>query len=244
MSERRLSQRQACRLIGLARSVGRYQSKKVGDEVLRAKIIDLAQMRRRFGYRRIHALLCREGNKVNHKRVYRLYKLANLSLKKRKFGSKKALGSRCPIQRPFGLNECCSMDFVSDRLSDGRRIRILTIEDEYSRCSLGTIVDTSIGGVRVVRELEKLVKERGAPKQIISDNGTEFTSNAVLRWSEERKVRWHYITPGKPNENAFIESFNGRLRDECLNEHQFSSLSEAKWLIECKPRNIPPRFHL
>lgn len=168
---------------------------------------------------------------MNHKKVYRLYKLANLGLKKRRYGRKKALGSRCPIQRLSGLNECWSLDFVSDRLSDGRRIRILTIQDEYSRRSLGTIVDTSIGGVRVVRELESLVRDRGLPKQVISDNGTEFTSNAILGWAEERAICWHYITPGKPNENAFIESFNGRLRDECLNEHQFSSLSEARWLI-------------
>ncbi len=220
----------ACRLVGLARSVGRYQTKKC-DEALSAKIVELAEARRRFGYRRIHVLLRKEGHKVNHKRVYRLYKLANLSLKKRRRGRKKALGTRCPIQRLLGINQSWSMDFVFDRLSDGRRIRILTIEDEYSRRSLGTIVDTSIGGARVIRELEKLVNERGLPKQIISDNGTEFTSNAVLKWTEEKGVQWQYITPGKPNENAFIESFNGRLRDECLNEHQFSSLAEAKWLI-------------
>lgn len=120
---------------------------------------------------------------------------------------------------------------MMDRFSDGRRLRILTIEDEYSRCALGTIVDTSLGGIRVTRELDELIKERGIPKQIVSDNGTEFTSNAVLKWAEERGVRWHYITPGKPNENAFIESFNGRLRDEFLNEDHFSSLLEAKFRI-------------
>lgn len=135
------------------------------------------------------------------------------------------------MEKPNAINDRWSMDFVSDSLSDGRRIRVLTIEDEYSRFALGTITDNSINGVRVARELEKIMKTRGKPKMIISDNGTEFTSHAIIKWSIQQGVSWHYITPGKPNENAFIESFNGRLRDECLNENQFSSLGEAKWII-------------
>jgi putative transposase len=225
-----LSERHACQLAGLSRSVGRYLSKR-DDSELKAKIIDIAQLRRRFGYRRIHALLQRDGQKVNHKRVYRLYKEAKLSLKKRRVGRKKATGSRSVIENPNAINERWSMDFVADKLSDGRRIRVLTIEDNYSRLALGTITDNSIGGMRVVRELEQIMKERGKPKMIISDNGTEFTSNTVIKWSMEQGISWHYITPGKPNENPFIESFNGRLRDECLNENQFSSLSEAKGVI-------------
>ena len=225
-----LSERHACRLSGLARSVGRYLSKR-DDSELTTKIVEIAQLRRRFGYRRIHVLLQRDGQKINHKRVYRLYKEAKLSLKKRRFERKKATGSRLVIEKPNAINERWSMDFVADKLSDGRRIRVLTIEDNYSRLSLGTITDNSIGGARVIRELEQIMKVRGKPKIIISDNGTEFTCNAVIKWSIEQGISWHYITPGKPNENPFIESFNGRLRDECLNENQFSSLSEARGII-------------
>jgi putative transposase len=230
MDSYRLSERHACQLAGLARSVGRYLSKR-DDSELKVKIIEIAQLRRRFGYRRIHALLQPDGKEINHKRVYRLYKEAKLALKKRRFGRKKATGSRLTIEKPNAVNERWSMDFVADKLSDGRRIRVLTIQDDYSRLALGTIADNSISGVRVIRELECIMKKRGKPKMIISDNGTEFTSNAVIKWSMEQGISWHYITPGKPNENPFIESFNGRLRDECLNENQFSSLSEAKWII-------------
>ena len=230
MDSYNLSERHSCRVVGLARSVGRYSSKRDNVE-LKTKIVEIAQLRRRFGYRRIHALLRRDGQKINHKRVYRVYQEAKLSLKKRLFGRKKATGSRIAIENPNAINERWSMDFVADKLSDGRRIRVLTIEDNYSRLALGTITDNSIGGVRVIRELEQIMKVRGKPKMIISDNGTEFTSNAVIKWSMEQGISWHYITPGKPNENPFIESFNGRFRDECLNENQFSSLSEAKWII-------------
>lgn len=230
IEKHQLSERTAHRLVSLSRSVGRYQPKKQ-DERLTEKIVDIAQARKRFGYRRIHAVLRQGGEEVNHKRVYRLYRLANLSLKKRKMGRKKAVGTRLPMNRAQGVNDNWALDFVSDRLSDGRRIRILTIKDEYSRYCLGTIVDTSIGGVRVVRELKDIMRKRGKPGNIISDNGTEFTSHAVIQFALEMRINWHYITPGKPNENAFIESFNGRLRDECLNEHQFSGLREAQWLI-------------
>src|ERR1700688_3739822 len=150
---------------------------------------------------------------------------------RRRGGRRRALGARAPMVLPLTINQRWSLDFVSDTLGDGRRFRILCIVDDFSRECLATVVDTSLGGVRVVRELEQLVVERGAPRSIVSDNGTELTSGAVLRWATGQ-VAWHYIQPGKPVQNAFIESFNSRLRDECLNEHVFLSLAEARQLIE------------
>ena len=149
---------------------------------------------------------------------------------RRRRGRKRALGTRMPLSLPSTINERWSLDFVADTLSDGRRFRILCIVDDFSRECLTTVVDTSLSGVRVVRELEQLICTRGTPKIIVSDNGTELTSVAVLRWVPGR-VAWHYIEPGKPVQNAFIESFNSRLRDECLNEHVFLSLAEARELI-------------
>ena len=150
---------------------------------------------------------------------------------RRRRGRKRALGTRAPMMLPSRINQRWSLDFVSDTLSDGRRFRILCVVDDYSRECLATVVDTSLGGVRVVRELERLVEERALPETIVSDNGTELTSGAVLRWAT-RRVAWHYIEPGKPVQNAFIESFNSKLRDECLNEYVFGSLGEAREIIE------------
>jgi hypothetical protein len=149
----------------------------------------------------------------------------------RRAGRKRALGSRTPMMVPAGINQRWSLDFVSDTLADGRRFRVLCVLDDFSRECLATVVDTSRGGTRVVRELELVVSHRGWPHTIVSDNGTELTSNAVLRWAADR-VSWHYIQPGKPVQNAFIESFNSKLRDECLNEHFFFGLAEARHLIE------------
>src|SRR5882672_4306349 len=149
---------------------------------------------------------------------------------RRRGGRKRARGTRAPMMLPLALNQRWSLDFVSDTLSDGRRFRILCVVDDFSRECLATVVDTSLGGVRVVRELDQLTLERGTPKVIVSDNGTELTSGAVLRWAIDR-VAWHYIQPGKPVQNAFIESFNSKLRDECLNEHVFVSLGEAREII-------------
>src|SRR5260221_5452809 len=150
---------------------------------------------------------------------------------RRRGGRKRALGSRTPMMVPAGINQRWSLDFVSDTLADGRRFRVLCVLDDFSRECLATVVDTSLGGARVVRELELVVNQRGWPHTIVSDNGTELTSNAVLHWAAER-VSWHYIQPGKPVQNAFIESFNSKLRDECLNEHFFFGLTEARHLIE------------
>lgn len=226
-----LSQRKACCLLNLHRSVGRYKSMRQNDELLKGKIISLALERKRFGYRRLHLLLKKEGFKVNHKRVYRLYRESGLKIRKRG-GRKRSLGSRVPMMALNGPNEKWSLDFVSDALADGRRIRILTIVDDFTRECLKMVVDTSLSGKRVVRELSSLVADKGIPKAITSDNGTEFTSNAILKWSQESCINWQYIQPGKPMQNAYIESFNGKLRDECLNENWFLSLNEAKEIIE------------
>jgi len=175
-------------------------------------------------------MLAREGHAMNHKRLYRLYREERLMVRRRG-RRKRALGTRAPMLLPHAINQRWSLDFVSDTLSDGRRFRILCVVDDFSRECLATVVDTSLGGVRVVRELERLATERAVPQVMVSDNGTELTSGAVLRWATGR-LAWHYIEPGKPVQNAFIESFNSRLRDECLNEHVFLRLTEARQTIE------------
>ncbi len=167
---------------------------------------------------------------MNPKKLYRLYREEKLMVRRRG-GRKRAVGTRAPMLLPAGLNQRWSLDFIADTLSDGRRFRILCVVDDFSRECLTCVVDTSLSGVRVVRELERLTDQRAMPKVIVSDNGSELTSVAVLRWVPGR-VAWHYIEPGKPVQNAFIESFNSRLRDECLNEHLFGSLAEARQIIE------------
>jgi putative transposase len=225
-----LSQRHACRLVGLDRSTLRYQRKRTDDTAVRQRLRDLATERRRFGYRRLGWMLAREGHAMNHKKLYRLYREEQLMVRRRR-GRKRALGTRAPMTMPDAINQRWSLDFVADALSDGRRFRILCIVDDFSRECLATVVDTSLGGVRVVRELERLATERALPQIVVSDNGTELTSGAVLRWATGR-LRWHYIEPGKPVQNAFVESFNSKLRDECLNEHVFLTLAEARKTIE------------
>jgi putative transposase len=225
-----LSERRACRLVGLDRSTLRYQCKRPDDPALRQRLRELAAERRRFGYRRLGWMLEREGHIMNHKKLYRLYREEKLMVRRRG-RRKRALGTRAPMRLPEAVNQRWSLDFVSDALSDGRRFRILCIVDDFSRECLAAVVDTSLGGVRVVRELERLALERAVPQVVVSDNGTELTSGAVLRWATG-KLAWHYIEPGKPVQNAFIESFNSRLRDECLNEHLFLSLTEARETIE------------
>ena len=147
-------------------------------------------------------------------------------------GRKRALGTRAPMVIPQGRNLRWSLDFVADTLVSGRRFRILTLVDDFTRECLGLVVDTSLTGLRVVRELDRIAELRGCPGMIVSDNGTELTSNAVLTWQQEHDVEWHYIAPGKPMQNGFVESFNGRLRDECLNEHLFTNLNQAREIIE------------
>ena len=225
-----MSQVRACRLVGLNRSSLSYQPRRPDDSIVRQRLRELAAERRRFGYRRLGWLLAREGRRMNQKKLYRLYREEKLMVRRRG-GRKRALGTRAPMELPHTINQRWSLDFVSDTLSDGRRFRILCVVDDFSRECLATVVDTSLSGVRVVRELDRLTLERATPKTIVSDNGTELTSAAVLGWAIDR-VQWHYIQPGKPVQNAFIESFNSKLRDECLNEHAFLSLAEARAIID------------
>lgn len=225
------SQRRACGLVGLCRSSARYQTRRSGDEELRERLRELAGERRRFGYRRLHVMLEREGRVVNHKRIYRLYREEGLTVRKR--SRKRVSRERLPLEAPLGPDQLWSLDFVSDTLSWGRKIRMLTVVDAYTRESLAIEVDTSLPGQRVARVLDRVIDERGAkPAEIVLDNGPELTSRALDQWAYEKGVTLRFIEPGKPVQNAFIESFNGRLRDECLNEHWFLSLADARKIIE------------
>ena len=230
MTQKGYRQRRACALAGIDPRVYRRPPTRSEDADLRARLKDLSSERRRFGYRRLHLLLRREGWQVNWKKLYRLYKEEGLTVRKRG-GRKRALGTRSPMAIPQGPNQRWSLDFVSDSLSCGRRFRILNVIDDFSRECLAAVVDTSLSGIRVGRELDRIAEMRGYPCMVVSDNGTELTSNAILKWQEDRKVGWHYIAPGKPMQNGFVESFNGRMRDELLNEHLFDSLRHARNLV-------------
>jgi putative transposase len=221
IKERAYTQRRACSLVGIAPKIYRYRSQRADDAGLRLRLRELASQRRRFGYRRLHLLLKREGVRINWKKLYRLYREERLTVGRRG-GRKRALGTRSPMAIPQEPNQRWSLDFVSDALADSRRFRILCVIDDFSRECLATVADNSISGERVTRELDRIAAARGYPCMIVSDNGTELTSNAILKWQEEHTVEWHYIAPGKPMQNGFVESFNGRLRDECLNEHTCS----------------------
>lgn len=223
------SQRRICAALGICRSSIRYTCKRQ-DQLIRERLRVLSHERHRFGYRRLHILLKREGIVINLKKTYRLYTQEGLRVRKRK-GRKRAIGTRVPLGQATRLNQIWSLDFVSDAFADGRRFRILSVIDQYSRQCIGLIVDTSLSGARVARELTRLITTRAKPEAIVSDNGTEFTSKAILMWSTKHKVNWHYITPGRPMENGFTESFNGSFRDECLNEHWFESLRHAQKII-------------
>ena len=226
-----MSERRACRILGVDRTSVRYQATRPPDAELRERLKVLAQERRRFGYRRLHVLLRREGQVVNRKRVQRLYREEKLTVRRRG-GRKRAMGTRRPLETPLLPNQRWSLDFVSDQMTDGRRFRILTVIDNCTRECLALVADTSISGLRVARELDAIVRRRGRPEIIVSDNGTELTSNAILAWADETGVGWHYIAPGKPQQNGFNESFNGRLRDELLNETLFRSLGHARTVLE------------
>jgi putative transposase len=222
-----VSERRACSALGADRTSVRYRSCRPDDAAARARLRELASIRRRFGYRRLHILLRREGIVMNHKKLRRLYREERLQVRRRG-GRKRALGTRAPMALPQGPNQRWSLDFLSDAMTDGRRFRVLAIVDDFTRECLVLVADTSLPGLRVARELDTVIAIRGRPGTIVSDNGTELTSMAILRWSQERQIAWHYIAPGKPQQNAFIESFNGRLRDELLNETLFSSLAHAR----------------
>jgi putative transposase len=249
-----VSQRRACQTIGVDRSSVRYRRRRPDDGAIRARLRELATLRRRFGYRRLHILLHREGMEMNHKKLRRLYAEERLQVRRRG-GRKRALGTRAPLTLPQGPNQRWSLDFLHDQLSDGRRFRILAVVDDFTRECLALVADTSLSGLRVGRELDAIIAERGRPIACVSDNGTELTSMAILRWSQESRVEWHYIAPGRPQQNAFIESFNGRLRDELLNETLFLSLAHARMALAewrhdyntVRPHsgigNLPPAFY-
>ena len=222
-----VSQRRACRVIEADRTSIRYRRRRPDDAAARVRLRELAAVRRRFGYRRLQILLRREGTHMNHKKLRRLYAEERLQVRRRG-GRKRALGTRAPMALPQAANQRWSLDFASDALSDGRRFRILAIIDDFSRECLCLVADTSLSGRRVARELDAIMAVRGRPLTCVSDNGTELTSMAILAWSQEHRVEWHYIAPGKPQQNAFAESFIGRLRDECLNETLFTSLAHAR----------------
>ena len=226
-----VSQRRACDAIDADRGSVRYRSLRPDDGAVRARLRELAGLRRRFGYRRLHILLGREGIAMNHKKLRRLYRDERLQVRRRG-GRKRALGTRAPMALPQGPNQRWSLDFVSDTLTDGRRFRMLAIVDDFTRECLCLVADPSLSGVRVGRELDAIIARCGKPQTIVSDNGTELTSTAILHWSQEAVIEWHYIAPGKPTQNAFIESFNGRLRDELLNETLFTSLAHARVVLD------------
>ncbi len=222
-----VSQRRACDVLQVDRSSIRYKSIRPNDDDLREAMKRVAAERRRFGYRRIHVMLARQGITMNLKKLRRLYREEKLQVRKRG-GRKRALGTRRPMQLPSRPNERWSLDFVSDAFTDSRRFRVLVIVDDFTRECLALVADTSLSGMRVARELDAIIARRGRPNTIVSDNGTELTSMAILKWSQETGIDWHYIAPGKPMQNAFVESFNGSFRDECLNETLFSSLAQAR----------------
>jgi putative transposase len=222
-----LSERRACSIVGADRTMVRYRSCRPPDAELRARLRELANERRRFGYRRLFILLRREGESSGINRIHRLYREEGLTVRKRR-ARRKAIGMRAPIPGEAKPNARWSLDFVSDQFANGRRFRILNIVDDVTKECLGAIPDTSISGRRVARELTAIIAWRGKPGSIVSDNGTEFTCNAMLAWCKDNSIDWHFIAPGKPIQNAFVESFNGRMRDELLNETLFFSIAEAR----------------
>jgi putative transposase len=223
-----LSERRACRLVGLSRDS--FRNPPMASEqtqALRCRIVDIAHQRRRFGYRRVHDLLRRDFPGVNHKRVYRLYREANLAVRKRK-KSKRPLNERVPLQVAKAVNEVWSMDFVSDSLSNGRRLKYLTVADDFSHECVDIAVDFGISGEYVTRLLDTAAMFRGYPDMVRTDNGPEFTSRVFMAWAQTHGIRHILIQPGRPMQNGYIESFNGKFRDEHLNESWFETLQQAR----------------
>jgi len=221
-----LGERSACQLVGLSRTGYRDQAKPKGDQALRERLKALAAEHSRYGYLMLHALLKAERLVVNKKRTYRLYTEEGLQGRTKK--RKRLQRPRLPMEVPTRLNQRWSMDFVSDQLGNGRRFRVLNVVDDYSRAMVGQLVSVSISGRRIARFLEQLVNQRPLPPLIVCDNGPEFTSKAMFCWAKERQLKLGFIQPGKPTQNAFVESLNGKFRNECLNQHWFRSLEEAR----------------
>ena len=228
----RFSERRACALAAAARSTVRYCSTRATlDAGLRERLEELAAARPRFGYRRLHTLVARSGQSVNRKRVYRVYRQAGLAVQRKK-RKRVAQANRQTRVVPTERNQQWSMDFMGDTLADGRSFRVLNLVDDASRECVASEVDLSLPGGRVVRVLDRVVAERGKPQRIVVDNGPEFTGKALDQWAYDNGVELVFIRPGKPVENCFVESFNGKMRDECLNAHWFTTLAEARRVIE------------
>ena len=225
-----VSERRACRATGFARSSQRYRSRRPRRDELRVRLQTLALLKPRWGYRRLHWLLRREGRVVNRKLVQRLYREEGLSVRRRR--RKRVSMPRVPAAVPTRANERWSMDFVRDTLGDGRAFRAFTLVDDCTRECLAIEVDTSMPATRVVAVLERLAGTRGLPRGIVCDNGPEFAGQVLDQWAHRRGIPLLFIQPGKPVQNAFVESFNGRLRDECLNATWFWTLAEARATIE------------
>ena len=226
-----LSERKACKVIGVSRTVFRHESlKPVRDQFLKDALLQKAIQYPRYGYLMLHGLLNNEGLVVNRKRTYRLYTEAGLQMRTKK--RKELIRPRVAMPLPATPNERWSMDFVYDQLANGRHFRILNVVDDYSRECIGQMIDTSISGQRVARCLRELMKKRGKPGSIVCHNGTEFTSKALFFWSRDHLVRLNFIQPGQPTQNAFVESFNGKFRDSCLNQYWFRSIDEARSVVE------------
>ena len=226
-----LSEKRACGLVGITRWINRYQSRRDHQSDLRMRLRELAESRVRYGYRRLTVLLRREGRMVNAKRVYRLYREEGLQVRT-KLRAKRAVQPRVPLSGSVRPNQRWSMDFVSDRFADGRWFRILTVVDQYTRECLCVHANRPQTGEKVVEQMQVLTALRGKPESITSDNGSEFVGRAMERWAVQAGVKLNFIRPGKPVENGFIESFNGRLRDECLNGEVFFNLADAREKLE------------
>jgi putative transposase len=225
-AEYRLSERTACKLLGVDRSSYRYEPRADRNALLREDLVALARQKPRYGYRRLHALLSRRGHAVNLKRVYRLYVDEGLAVRRRK--RKRLVRDRAAEPRLRRANQEWAMDFIVDGLATGRMVRILSVVDAYTRECLALEADTSLGSGRVTRVLEQLIEERGRPESLRSDNGPEFCSRRMLGWAEEFKIELVHIQPGRPMQNGHVESFHGRLRDECLNTHWFRTLNDVR----------------
>ncbi len=229
----KLTERRACRVLGLWRSTQRHHRNSPGEEkdlALNIRLRELAEQRPRFGYRRLQVLLEREGQVINHKRVYRIYRAEGLAVRRK---ARKKIAARDRVQKPVvsAANQRWSMDFMSDQLASGRRFRVLNVMDDFTRECLVMHVGTSITGADVARLLSNVLAERAQPAMIVTDNGPEFISKALEQWAHERGITQHFNRPGKPIENAYIESFNGRVRDECLNLHWFQTLLQARLVV-------------
>ena len=227
-SEYAFTERRACRLLLVPVSSYRYRPRR-NDDGLRERLVALAREKPRFGYRRLHVLLEREGRQVNHKRVHRVYREAGLTLRRKK--RKHCVRMSTPLGIYTEPNQEWALDFVHDVTASGRSIRVLNVIDAYTRESLAMEVDTSFAGLRVTRVLDQIIAERGLPRAIRCDNGPELTSRHFLAWALDRKIDLIHIQPGKPTQNGYVESFNGKLREECLRVSWFQNLFEARRII-------------